>query len=290
MADIEDIFALGNNNLFVDPGLETFFIEYFTATPSIIPPFGESLLEWKVTGSVDPPIVKINTQVVPAEGSMVVRPNSSSVYRLMVRDGSAFRRLGQVSVDIDKTDCEVSAIETAENLMRSVFEVGIRRDPDVYFKKRVIRQGFTYSQEEILPVASVDETGIDLSLRLKKRINNFPNPTIKADVKFRWIIVNNIIVHSYLKTDVSISFPWWVYALPGAIPSLAIAASLAEDEVIDSINHGLEEFVGFILSPPPGRRILSIRTMPENGGTIEYEHCAEEFQLKQKQPDVIDEQ
>ena len=56
---------------------------------------------------------------------------------------------------------------------------------------------------------------------------------------------------------------------------MAIAASMAKDDVLEKIRNGLKLFAEKLLSPPMGRRILSIRTSPEIQGTIETEHCPE---------------
>jgi hypothetical protein len=276
MAQVKESLTSVLEDLVTDPGFLTVFLESFTATPSTIRPFEASVLEWEVTSDVDvAPTVKINSQLVPFEGLMTVRPRSSSTYRLYAKDGPRFLQLGQVEVTVDKSDCELGGIADAESILGAAFQTQIESDPELYFSKRVIRQGRTYVAEDILPVVKVDETGIDLSLRFGKHLNNRPDPTIEADFRFNWIIVDDAIEPNFLKADVSVSFPWWAYAIPGAVPGLIIAAGLGEDNVLDRVRNGLRQFAAVLLQPPMGRRILSVRTSPALRGTIETEHCPE---------------
>ena len=156
-------------------GFLTVFLEFFKATPSTIKPFEASVLEWKVTSDTDAaPTVKINNQIVPFQGSMTVRPRSSLTYRLLAKNGPQFLQLGQVEVIVDKSDCQLGGIADAESILSTAFQTQIEADPELYFTKRIIRQGFTTTVEDILPIVKVDETGIDLSLRFRKVLNNRP--------------------------------------------------------------------------------------------------------------------
>jgi hypothetical protein len=257
-------------------GFLTVFLEFFKATPSTIKPFEASVLEWKVTSDIDvAPTVKINNQIVPSQGSMTVRPRSSLTYRLLAKNGPQFLQLGQVEVTVDKSDCQLGGITDAESILSTAFQTQIEADPELYFLKRVIRQGYTTTVEDSLPIVKVDETGIDLSLRFGKVLNNKPDPSIKADVRFNWIIIDDVIEPNFLKADISVSFPWWAYAIPGAVPGLVIAASLARDNVFVQIRDGLKQFAAILLQPPMGRRIVSIRTSPALRGIIETEYCPE---------------
>lgn len=274
MKSFDNELAPTNGNLLADPGVIRVSVESFTASPATIKPFEASVLEWKVTSqSGIPPTVKINGQPVPSEGTMTVRPRSSSVFRLSVKHGSAFVQLHKINVNLDTRDCEEGGINEAVGILRGTFALRIEQNPEAYLLDRYNNMGKIVGK--IVPVVKIDETGIDLSLRFGAHVDYFPDPKVKADLRFRWGIIDDVIEPYFLKQDISLSFPFYAWIIPGAVPGLTIASGFARAKALRDIRDGLIEFAALFLRPPEGRRIFKIRTSPESRGEITTEHCPE---------------
>ncbi len=282
MQYFDETFANNNDHLVIDPGTLRVSLEFFTASRSSIKPFEEAVLEWKVISlGAAPPIVRLNNRPVPAEGSVIVRPRSSSIYRLSAEHNSNFVQLGSTEVNVDTTDCLEGGIIEAEGLLSGSFAQRIEKDSDTWLKNEY-KDGKP-TGNKIKPKVNVNETGIDLLLQFGSKTDRLPDPTITFDSRFRWAINGRTIEPFFMKQDVKIEFPFHTYFIPGTFIILPIVIGMAKDTVRNSIHDGLMDFAEVFLRTPAGRRLLNIRTTSGFRGQIITTHCPD-LSLKPEAP------
>jgi hypothetical protein len=242
---------------------------FFKSAPGTIGPFGASVLSWKVEG---PPgfQVELNLLNVPKAGEKVVQPASSTTFRLSARAGRASRTLGYATVDVDSTGCEVNGpIVNPRSTLQAALRSGVQANPDVYFRSEP-------------PAVSFAPGRISFGLRLQKRVNNFPDPDVDIDASFGLAVSDGALVAVGAQVTVDVSVPFWAWAIPGALPGLAIAIDMGKDSARKAGHEaveGLVQLINFLATAPQGKRLRTVRIDDGNNGAgiIEVTACPDDL-------------
>jgi hypothetical protein len=216
---------------------------HFAAKPSTIEPFTSSKISWEVAVpdefdvSVD---LDINGTSVATSGEVSVAPTSTTSYRLRARALNHARELGTVTAHVDLGACVALSAEPVEAIA-AVITTQIETDTSgLYFRPT----SYPYS------VASIKEDRMVITLRLAQELNNAPNPAINIDASFKLDVIPiarqgrggllaGITPFQYQfhqlapaneEIDADVSFPWYVWLVPGAMIALPIAISNAEEK------------------------------------------------------------
>jgi hypothetical protein len=249
----------------------------FTATPDQLDPFGAALVAWEVTGPGHGTFyrLKLNGSFVPPRNERVVQPKTTTNYRLTAVSGSSIRALGNVTVDVDLSRCDMFQIPSAQNTIEGVLRSGVEAEEDIYFRT-VLRT----MNGQITPVTSSPEVTfspgrIRFKLVLGKEVNNFPNPSIDIDVSFGLDVQDGDVVSSGEDIDIDVSVPFWAWALPGAIPGLALAIAAGKDSARRSMRNaiaGIAQLLNLLSQPARGFRRHSV-TIDGGTGSILIQQC-----------------
>ena len=252
--------------------LDEVSLKSFTAKPTSIGPFGASVLTWSVTGPVGFH-VKLNSQNVTKTGTQVVHPTSTTTYRLSAHARQASKPLGTVTVTVDRSSCETYDIANPQSAIRAPLRQGILQSGDLSFRGDS-GLAVTFSPGRI-----------SLILRLKKEVNNFPNPDVDIDASFGLAVVNGALVPINEQVSVDISFPWYAWLVPGAAIGLPIAIDMAKEGAIKKMRETIQDVVlllGFFGTPPEGKRLSTVRVDDGNNGAgvIEFTACSQELLVR----------
>lgn len=244
-------------------------LESFRATPTSIGPFGSSVLEWRAEGPPTGWGLILDGRSVARSGAIAVRPQFSRSYGLSARARRYARSLGSVRVDVDLDACETNQFFDFRWILDGALRQFVENDPELRF-----RTAFGIVQ---YPSIEFEPDRISFSLRLKKSQDNFPDPSVNIDVRFGLAVADEAIVVSPADINVDISVPWYAWTIPGAVPALAIAISMARDGARQRVRASLDQLaagVAFLLLPSD-RRPHSIRILPgeNNEGVLELLHC-----------------
>lgn len=253
--------------------LDEVSLESFTAQPTNIGPFGASVLTWSVTGPSGGFNVKLNSQTVPKTSTQVVHPTSNALFRLSAHARQASKPLGSVTVTVDRTSCVTYDIANPQSAIRAPLRRGISQSDDLYFRSDP-GLSVTFSPGRIL-----------IKLRLKKEVNNFPNPDVDIDTSFGLAVNNGVLEPIAEQISVDISFPWWAWLAPGAPIALAIAIDMGKDSARKKMHETIQDVVqllAFFGTPPAGKRLSTVRVDDGNNGAgvIEFTACSQDLLVK----------
>jgi hypothetical protein len=192
-------------------------VSSFRATPDALAPGNSTTtVSWKAKLPAGCPglTLQLNGATVASEGSRTFTQFDSKTYRLSARAVFAGAVLRQVTVTYDTSQCiqstwtetQVDALlgRYIETFIASDTNLSLRRDPQV----------------------SLTSRGVEVSIRINRAINNFPD--LKLDLDF----VLNLSVHegkpvvAYTSFAVDTDWPWWVTGLSAGITKIV-------EEVID---------------------------------------------------------
>lgn len=215
-------------------------LDHFTAEPSTIAPFASSEISWKVAvpaefeGSVD---LDIDGTPVATSGKVLVAPGANRSYRLRARTLNHSKDLGTITAHVDLAACIALSAEPVFGIA-AVIKSRINTDTSgLYFR----------STSD--PVVSIEDDRMLITLRLAQRRNNAPNPSVDIDASFTvdvvpitprgrgGLLADDTPFHYHFhqlapaneKIAVDVSFPWYVWLIPGAMIALPIAISGAEE-------------------------------------------------------------
>ncbi len=237
----------------------------FTASPAAIQPFGSATVRWSVSG---PPgfSVRLNYSEVAKSGQWIVQPTSTTSYRLSAYKGQATKHLGSVQVSVDSATCETYRINNPKSAIEAPIRAGINASEDL---------SFTGANSLVV---SFSPQRIHIRMRLKKDINNFPDPTVTIDASFRMFVRDGALATYNEQVSVAISVPSYAWLIPGAIPGLAIAIDMAREDAVKQMLEtieGLAQLLNLYALPPQGKRLNAVRIdAGDNGGIIELTACA----------------
>ncbi|MBN1964210.1 MAG: hypothetical protein JW910_06165 [Anaerolineae bacterium] len=247
-------------------------LTFFKAQPTVIGPFGASVISWEVKG---PPgfHVRLNGQNAGKTGQQVVQPSSAATYRLSAHAGQASRSLGTVQVTVDRATCASYEISNPRSAIEAPVRAGINNSADLYFRDSP-GLAVTFSPGRIR-----------LQLRLKNRVNNFPDPSVDIDASFGLAVHDGTLEPVAEQISVDVSVPWWAWLIPGAPIGLAIAIDMAKDGAKKDVHEmiqSLGQLLNFFATPPLGQRLSTVRVDNGNNGAglIELTACTQNLLVK----------
>ena len=250
----------------------------FKAEPASIGPFGASVLRWQVEG---PPgfQLKLRGQGVPKTGELVVQPATTTSFSLIATAGRANRSLGSVVVTVDTTGCETfEPLVNPKSTIKGALKVGVDNNPEVYFRIDPSTIGFGKTPQRFEPIVKFSPGRISFSLRLAKHQDWFPDPSVDIDASFGLTVVDGELDAIGETVSASLDVPWWAWAIPGAIPGLAIALDMGREHAVESGHtavRGLVQLINFVTVPSKGKRARTVRVDDGNNGAglIEVTAC-----------------
>ena len=263
--------------------LSGIIVRRLEATPTEIPAFGSATIFWDVDAG--PPVrLTLGGMRVLHDGSMVIHPTQSNVYRLFAFAGNDSRDLGQVRVDVLLDQCVRRASSNIDELLAGALMQGVQQSGNLYFRLERSGSGFQPSK----PIVTISEGRIDFKMKLAAEVDWLPNPDVDVRGSFglaieqlarsaNSLLPQTVLVPSNINVDVDVSFPWYTYAIPGAAIGLPIAESGAEDSAKAAFTEGVKTFVDHLnfVAPAPGLIKHGVRIYVDSDGfgTVEVEFC-----------------
>jgi hypothetical protein len=243
----------------------------FTALPGHIAPFGASRLAWEVKGPAGFG-VKLNGAAVPKTGHRIVQPQSTTQYRLDASALGVTRHLRTVTVNVDASRCQVDSLFRPEVTIQGMLRSQVLNQPGIYF----------HSDPQVI----FSPGTIRFKLHLGQTVNNFPDPEIKIDASLGLTVQAGHIVSVARDVDVDVSVPFYAWAIPGAVPALAIALNMGADrarknaaKLIDGIGQ-LIDFVSPVAIPNLIKHSVRIGVDNDGQGTIDVQACPNDLLVK----------
>jgi hypothetical protein len=241
-------------------------LDSFKAEPSRIEPFGGSKLAWEVTvpeGSDVSIEIDIDGIPIATSGELLVAPASTTSYQLRAQALGISKVLGTVTADVDLSVCIALSAEP----VFAITEV-------IKYQIKASKSG-VYFRSASGPIVAIQNDRMIVTLQLAAHVKYFPDPSIDIDASFALDVVPlprhgptagafpfEYDFHHLVPVDedisVNISVPWYAWAIPGAIPGLAIAlsgyeakASAQAAEMIGEIVQALDGwFMQSYVQPP----------------------------------------
>lgn len=236
----------------------------FTAKPSQIVPFGASRLAWEVKGPSGFS-VRLNNASVPKVGHRIVQPQATTRYRLDAVALGSTRALRTITVNVDASRCERDSLFRPDVTIKGLLTSQVQNQPGIYFNSD--------------PQVIFSPGTIRFKLHLGQAINNFPDPDIKIDASLGLTVQSGHIVSVARDIDVDVSVPFYAWAIPGAVPGLAIALSMGADKarknaarLIEGIGQ-LIDFVSPVANPHLVKHSVRIGVDDDGQGTIDVQAC-----------------
>ena len=115
-------------------------LDHFTATSPAIGPFGETTLNWSVSGPAGFRVQPNEIDVAPS-GSQVVKPPVTQAYRLSARAGRGRRSLSTLSIHVDTSTCAVvqpSFSDGPGEILKLLVDEVLAADTSLSIAQRVI--------------------------------------------------------------------------------------------------------------------------------------------------------
>jgi hypothetical protein len=241
-------------------------VQHFTATPSAIGPFGESILRWSVTGPSVGWSLALNGAPVARVGSLLVEPPMSTGYALTARAGTYTRPLTSLVVSVDVSSCDVISgpSHLVLQIVNLVKTATLASDPTLYFRED--------------PKVSFLPGRIHIEVKIGKPVPHFPNPEIDGTLEFGLDVANGTLVATNPTVDASVSEPWYVYL--GGLDFLGLWIELSDAQETAQIGfehlaQGLPPGIGFLYQPSPGHQYKSVAIVPDStDNPIQITECA----------------
>jgi hypothetical protein len=237
----------------------------FTGAPDHIRPFGASRLAWEVKGPEHGFRITLNGTTVARTDHEFVQPQSTTIYRLHAAAGGATKFLRAVTVQVNESACQTDSLFNPQVTIRGFLNTQIKNQKDLYFDD---------DTEVIFSPGT-----IRFKLHLRQRVSYFPDPTIEIDASFGLAVEHGHIVSVVQSVSVDVSVPFYAWAIPGAVPALAIAMSMGEDDAKRSAQRlirGIGLLIDF-LAVFSNKKLVkhSVRVgVDDNGfGTIDFQGC-----------------
>ena len=255
----------------------------FSADPGTIGPFGASILRWHVEGPTGFH-VELGFSTVAKIGSRAVQPTSNAAYTLVAVALGVRKILGTVQVVVQTAACQTYQMYKPDDQIKRTLTAFINADNSVYFRVDPSSIGWGQTAHVFEPIVTFSPGRIRFQLFLKKRVNNFPDPTVDIDASFSLIVSDGSLQSAAEQISVDVSVPWWAWAIPGAIPGLAIALDGGRADARKSAQNaiqGLIELLNFLSNPGKGMRLQRVRVFVDetDAGVIELTACPDNLLL-----------
>ena len=247
-------------------------LEFFTANPTAIAPFGASVLSWLVSGPKGFQVL-LNASPVGTNGQQAVQPTETMTYSLYAAVGQFRRQLGKVTVTVDAAGCQTNSIGNPRSTIQSAIAENISTSGDLYFKDGAV------------PNVTFAPGMITIQLHLGYRVKHFPDPTVDITASFGLAVMNGALVETDEQINPDVSEVWYAWLIPGAIIGLTIALDLGKDKARERMHNGLlgvVQLLNFYLTPPGGYRMQSVSIDAGNNGAgiIETVQCPDGMLLQ----------
>jgi len=246
----------------------------FTATPDHIRPFGASQLAWNVEGPVSGFSVMLNDARVARKGGEIVQPLSATSYQLSAVSGGVTKVLRTITVQIDESACVVDSVLNPPSRVMSFLDTNatakkgiyVRAPTEVFFSPGTIR----------------------FKMHLGKSIDfPFPDVTIEMGGAFGLAVEQGHIVSTVQNIDTpDVSVPWYAWAIPGAVPLLAIALSGGSADAYKDTQElitGFGELLDFVEVFENSRLVkhnVRVGVDDDGHGTIDIQACPNDLLVK----------
>jgi hypothetical protein len=169
--------------------LEKAKLDFFTASPAAIGPFGKSTLSWSVSGPSDFGVL-LNGQQVSRAGHMEVEPRVTTPYRLEVNYELERRTLETLSIEVDVSTCAI--VPMARNLGPSqtvipgVLALVLNNQPTLTIPtQRVVGANGEWTDEPVPQELSFSLGTMHIALHLEGHAHHLaPNVDINIDTGF----------------------------------------------------------------------------------------------------------
>jgi len=272
--------------------LEQTSLRTFQATPAALLPFQSSTLRWQVDAPAGVRL-KLNGLTVAKSGSKLVEPVATQTFRLYAHAGRLSKFLGAVTVSVNLSQCTSAESTIVDELLALALTRGVEEDGEVYFRILQVKDSSGRTQfVQAQPQVTMSPGRIRFRLKLAGRVNNFPDPDIDVDASFGLTVARSSdsvaalfpkteLVPTAVEVNVSVSFPWWAYLIPGAVIGLPIAAGMAEDRARAAFTRAIGRFVAEVVNPLFGnlepanmeKHRARIYVDDVGGGTVEVDFC-----------------
>jgi len=230
-------------------------LDFFRAEPLTIEPFTTSKISWKVTVPKECDVsaeFDLNGTSVSMSGEFLVAPESATSYQLRAQALSHSKILGTVTAQVDLAACIALSAEPVE-VITAAIKYQINTDTSgLYFRplRSPTWNGNVYVPgEPIIPIVAIQDDRMIVTLRLAKRVRHFPDPAINLDASFALDVIPiprqgrgkflagitpfrhdfHQLAPAGESINVDVSFPIYVWLIPGAPFVLPIVLSMAED-------------------------------------------------------------
>ena len=220
-------------------------LDHFTAEPLTIEPFAISTISWKVTVQKEGDVaveLDLDGTPVATTGEFLVAPDSTTSYQLRAKALSHSKILGTVTAHVDLAACIALSAEPVE-VITAAIKYQINTDTSgIYFRTLL-------PSEPVVPLVAIQDDRMIIALRLAKKVHNFPDPAINIDASFALDVIPiprhgpgrflagittfqhdfHQLTPAHASINVDVSFPFYVWLIPGAVIALPIVISGAED-------------------------------------------------------------
>jgi len=216
----------GNNSTAGTSILEEAKLDFFTANPPAIGPFGKSILSWSVTGPSGFDVL-LNGQQVSRVGHMEVEPRITTPYNLEVNHELERRSLGTLSVHVDVSTCVIvtSDLKPRPTILQGILALVLQKNPSLTIPLRpVIGTDGQRTEEPVPQELSFSLGTMHVVLHLEAHIDHLaPNVDVNIDTGFA-IDENGALqaVNTHISGKVSDT---WLLDL---VPVLGLIVSLKE--------------------------------------------------------------
>jgi hypothetical protein len=266
--------------------LDAIELESLTAHPARVRAFGDSTLRWVVHHAQHQ---RIHFLVDDADAERArefnVHPQFTHGFVLTARAGRVARELGQVRVEVDLGACSVASISSLENIVEAQLERMVEESSGLRLRPRVVPKPFGILLEPGHPEVAIDDSGVDIKLKLTQTVESFPNPDIDVHVHFTFEVVtvkdprvagvtSSHVRPVFSALYVNVKIPWQAWLIPGALIALPVVEANAEEKTRARLRDAVQTFGEQLLDVvPSGRQVHSVRFTPDLNGRVDITHC-----------------
>ncbi|HEX8903528.1 MAG TPA: hypothetical protein VF771_01660 [Longimicrobiaceae bacterium] len=196
-------------------------------------------------------------------------PAATTSFSLAAVAGRARRALGSVRVTVDDTGCEpYEPLLKPALTFQAALRAGALAEPGISLRRE--------------PEVSLSPGRISFRLRLRKAVDDAPDPAIDIDASFGLSVVDGALTAINESVSADASVPFYIWLIPGAFPGLAIALDGAREKAVKSGHNavaGLLQLLNALAVPRAGKRNRTVRIDEGNAGFGVIEITACPFEL-----------